>query len=74
MSTYELQHTFTKPGYGTRDVKLGCMRCGSFAAGSPMCDECTGEIMKDVGARRWRMQLIFYSIIFMGIVAYYYVL
>ncbi len=70
-AAYELNNTFTKQGYGTRDVKLRCMRCGSFAPGRPLCDECTQEIMKGVEARRWRMQLIFYSILLMGIAAYF---
>ena len=73
-TAYELQHTFTKPGYEIRDAKLRCMQCEAFAPGVPLCDECTEEIMKEVEARRRRMQLIFYSIVFMGIVAYYFAL
>lgn len=73
-AAYEHQHTFTRAGYGTRDSKRRCMRCGTFTPGMPLCDECTGYIMKEAAERRWRMQLIFHSIIFMGILIYYFVL
>jgi predicted nucleic acid-binding Zn ribbon protein len=66
--------TLTKPEHMTRDAKMRCMQCGSFAGGRPLCDECTDAVMKEVEARRRRMQLIFYFIICMGIVAYYTVL
>lgn len=74
MSAYEHGRTITKSGHGTRDVKLRCMKCGSFAGGRPLCDECTEEVMKEVGRRRRRMQLTFYYILILAAVAYYLIL
>ena len=74
MSAYEHRRTTAKLGYGTRDVKLKCMRCGSFAGGLPMCDECTEEVMREVGRRRQRMQLVFYYILVLAVAAYYLIL
>jgi predicted nucleic acid-binding Zn ribbon protein len=74
MSTYELQPTFKKLGHETRDAKLRCIRCGSFAAGRPMCDKCVEEVIRGVEARRRRMQLTFYYILIMAVVTYYFIL
>lgn len=54
-----------------RDISRRCVRCGSYSAGKPMCDECAEEIMKDAGARRRRMSFVFTLILILAIVAYY---
>jgi predicted nucleic acid-binding Zn ribbon protein len=74
MSAYEHGRTTTYWGRGTRDVKLRCMKCGSFAGGSPMCDECAEEVMREVERRRRRMQIVFYYILFLAVAAYYLIL
>jgi predicted nucleic acid-binding Zn ribbon protein len=74
MSTYGQKHAFTKAGYSTRDAKLRCMQCGTFAAGKPLCDKCTDAVMGGVEARRRRMQLVFYYILILAGVAYYLIL
>jgi predicted nucleic acid-binding Zn ribbon protein len=74
MSAYELKRKLAGIEYGTRDAKLRCMQCGKFSAGSPMCDECAEAVMKVVERRRHRMQVTFYYILILAIVAYYVVL
>jgi predicted nucleic acid-binding Zn ribbon protein len=74
MSAYGYGNTFTKVDYGTRDAKLRCIQCGSFAAGKPLCDKCTEAVMEKVEARRRRMQLTFYYILILAAVAYYFIL
>lgn len=73
-TAYELRGTLAKTGYTTRDSELRCIRCGSFSAGIPLCNECTDDVMKVIEERRLRMHAIFYSIIFFGILAYYFVI
>jgi|GEM_PF-3761898 len=71
MSTYGHGNTFTNVEYGTREARLRCMQCGTFAAGKPLCDKCTEAVMMGVEARRRRMQLVFYYILILAGAAYY---
>lgn len=57
-----------------KDARMRCIRCGSFSAGRPMCEECMEEVLKEVARRRHRMQVVFYYILIMAVVAYYFIL
>ena len=74
MGAYELKRNLARIEYRERDAKLRCMRCGKFSAGSPMCGECAEAVMEVVERRRHRMQIWFYYILVLAIVAYYVIL